>query len=443
MTSAETLKDAADKFAKNSTSGHSDQKSQSSTRPNVPKYLEHYGISYKIKSNGIGIIYSLENCPFDPAHSWESSIIQQPTGMLIFQCFHDSCKGHTWKEARQIISGNDSLLPFMEGGDSEGTTSSDKPEDWPEPLTLEESLPTVEMLRPEMIPAPFRPWLTDIATRMQTNLDFLAVAAIVAAGSIIGRQCGIYPKKHDNWLVFPNLWAILVGRSAMMKSPASAEAHKPLSRLEVEAHKVHQEAMEKYELEKQVAEIKIVTIKEKLKKAAKVSDSASIAALTEELSGALPKRPVRRRYQTQDGTIEKIGEILIQNPKGILINRDELTGWLRGLDKPGREGDRAFFLEAWNGDRRFTYDRIGRGTLDIEALCLSIFGCATPGGLTDYIRGAIEGGSGDDGLMQRFSMMVWPDGQDDWTNIDRWPDTDAKNRAWEIFQKLAKLELEQ
>jgi hypothetical protein len=111
------------------------------------------------------------------------------------------------------------------------------------------------------------------------------------------------------------------------------------------------------------------------------------------------------------------------------------------LDKPGRDGDRAFYLESWNGDRRFTYDRIGRGTLDIPALCLSVFGNATPGGLIDYIKAAVAGGTGDDGLMQRFQMMVWPDAQNTWHNVDRFPNTEAKNRAWEIFKKLSQLDL--
>ena len=47
-----------------------------------------------------------------------------------------------------------------------------------------------------------------------------------------------------------------------------------------------------------------------------------------------------------------------ENPSGIMVMRDELSGWLSQLDRPGREGERAFCLQAWNGDTGHTIDRI-------------------------------------------------------------------------------------
>ena len=34
-----------------------------------------------------------------------------------------------------------------------------------------------------------------------------------------------------------------------------------------------------------------------------------------------------------------------------------LTGWLKSLDREDRANDRAFYLEAFNGLNRYTYDR--------------------------------------------------------------------------------------
>ena len=115
-TTEEVFNNAGNKFTPGDPGKHS--KKKSSGRVNIPKYLDHYGISYKIKQNGIGMLHCLEHCLFDSAHvNNEASIIQQTTGMLLYQCFHNSCKGRTWKDARSIISGDDSLVQFMEGDD--------------------------------------------------------------------------------------------------------------------------------------------------------------------------------------------------------------------------------------------------------------------------------------------------------------------------------------
>jgi hypothetical protein len=115
---------------------------------------------------------------------------------------------------------------------------------------------------------------------------------------------------------------------------------------------------------------------------------------------------------------------------------DEATGWLRTLDRDGHENDRAFYLEAWNGNGSYTYDRIGRGTLYIKAACVSIFGGIQPGPLAEYLRATVRGGSGDDGLMPRFQLLVYPDDPGGWQNVDRWPNAQAKDQAFRIFEGL-------
>jgi len=55
------------------------------------------------------------------------------------------------------------------------------------------------------------------------------------------------------------------------------------------------------------------------------------------------------------------------------------------------------------------------------------------------LRGALNGGVGDDGLMQRFQLLVWPDVPREWQNIDRWPESHAKRQAFHMFQRLQEL----
>lgn len=309
---------------------------------------------------------------------------------------------------------------------------------WEEPTPLPDGIPPVASFEPEILPDSLRGWIMDIAERMQIPPDFSAAAAIVVLGSLIGRKLGIHPKEKDDWVVVPNLWGAIVGRPSLMKSPAISEVMKPLNQFAVAAKTKYDKEIEEHEFKKMKLKAQKSVLEDSLKKAAKKKCG------NEELDALIASRPkiessdtpVEKRYKTEDGTTEKIGEILLENPRGILIHRDELTGWFKSLDKDNREGDRAFFLESWNGTGSFTVDRIGRGTLHIPALCLSILGGIQPGPLSSYVYQATKGGVGDDGLLQRFQLTVWPDAPKEWVNIDRWPDTEAKKRAYEIFKRI-------
>jgi hypothetical protein len=73
------------------------------------------------------------------------------------------------------------------------------------------------------------------------------------------------------------------------------------------------------------------------------------------------------------------------------------TGWWSTLDRAGREGERAFCLQAWNGDTGHTVDRIGRGTIHVEACCMSMLGGIQPARLRSYLVDAVQDGPGNDG----------------------------------------------
>ena len=307
------------------------------------------------------------------------------------------------------------------------------------PQPLPKGLPAVPPFLPELLPSAFRAWVMDIAERMQCPPDYPAVAAMVAASALIGRQVAIRPKRRDDWTVIPNLWGAIVGRPGVLKTPALTEALRPVTALEVQAAQHHSEAVDEWEASGVVAKEAEKVTREGIRRALKKGDSDGAHALARSEIEPLDL-PTRSRYLVNDTTVEALGVILKANPRGVLVFRDELTGFLRNLDREGHEAARAFYLEAWNGGGRFTYDRIGRGTIDIDACCVSILGGIQPGPLSEYLNGAVRSGSADDGLIQRFQLMVWPDPPTDWRNVDRWPDSSAKRQALEVFRRLDRLD---
>lgn len=315
---------------------------------------------------------------------------------------------------------------------------------WETPVPLPDGLPPVAAFDADMLPEPLRDWVLDISERMQVPPDYCAAGAVVVAASLIGRKVGIHPKKYDDWYVVPNLWGAVVGSPATLKSPALAEITKPLDRLVAEAREAHVEALEAHEAEAAAVEAIKAGLKDRIKAAGKNAakkdgNRAELDALiARQRNTDSPKPPTMRRYRTNDTTVEKLAELLGENPRGLLVSRDELTGLLRSLDKQGREVDRAFYLEAWNGTNSFEVDRIGRGSSFVPAVCVSILGGIQPGPLSSYVYEATtRGGSGDDGLLQRFQLLVWPDPpQGPWRNVDRYPDREAKNRAYAVYEAL-------
>ena len=286
-----------------------------------------------------------------------------------------------------------------------------------------------------LLPRGIAPWVCDISERMQCPPDYVGSTALTALGSVLGRRIGIAPDRQTDWFEVPNLWQCAVGRPGAMKTPAIGEALKPLHRLEVKAREKfdaeavdYGKALYEWKLRKDAAEAQA---KADLKKNPEAKVSFDIAE---------PQAPIERRYITNDTTYEKLGEILAQNPNGVLAHRDELVSLLKTLDREEYAAARGFFLTAWGGKERYTFDRIGRGRVHIEGACLSMIGSTQPGRLAEYVRRAVTGTSGDDGLIQRFGLLVWPDQSPAWEHVDRYPLSEAREQAWRTFDSFDSLD---
>ncbi len=136
-----------------------------------------------------------------------------------------------------------------------------------------------------------------------------------------------------------------------------------------------------------------------------------------------------------DVSVEKLGELLKENPRGLLMVRDELAGFLANLERKEYQSDRAFYLTAFNGDDQFTYDRIERGTIFIPYVTLSMIGGIQPSRIIPLIQ-AIHRGINDDGLLQRFQMIVWPDDNKEWQLVDKPPNQEVWQKYEGVFRSL-------
>jgi len=311
---------------------------------------------------------------------------------------------------------------------------------WDKPKELKAELLPVKPLDPEMLPDSMRDYITDIAERMDhSSPDYVAVGVMVALATLIGRKLAVMPKRYDPWLVVPNLWGAVIGRPSAKKTPSLTKAMAPLHQFESVEFENHGLAMGKYLEQVKVAKVALKANEKLLKKkieGGKQEEGEKDFLKSLNLGPVEP--PPCKRFIVNDATVEKLGELLGSNPMGVLLFRDELTGWLNTMDKPDRASDRAFYLECWAGTGSFTYDRIGRGTQRIESATLSLMGGIQPGKLMPYLVAQKEG-KGDDGLIERFQLMVFPDPKP-FEHVDRRPNEEAEQKAIQIFNKLNWLE---
>jgi len=157
-----------------------------------------------------------------------------------------------------------------------------------------------------LLPDAFRPWIMDITERMQVPPDFVAIGAMVSFAAAVGRKATIRPKRHDDWIVVPNLWGGIVGQPGILKSPALESAMRPLKRIEADAARNYDIAAAQYQRDLFIYEAYRSETKSRLRSAS----FDEYQEISQELSALEPSEPTYTRYVVNDATIEKLGEIL-------------------------------------------------------------------------------------------------------------------------------------
>ncbi len=378
----------------------------------------------------------------EPGRLYAEAVRQRLTGLGARVSIVDSAalgfseKGDAvdWLGSHQSATRADiEALPRAGGASSAESPAEADLDDWPDPQPLPNALPPVPAFDLAILPDSLRPWIGDIAERVQCPADFPAIGAMISLSAVLGRKIGVRPKRRDDWLEVPNLWGAIVGNPGVMKSPALQEAMRPLARLEAKATEAFADAVHEWKRQSELAKLQREANRANVLKELKKGGQAAADALVD-----MPDddEPQARRYVVNDCSVEALGVILQHNPNGTLAYRDELIGLLKSLDREGNEGARGFFLTAWSGKDSYTFDRIGRGlNMRIEACCLSLLGSIQPSVIGGYLRQTVADGGGD-GLLSRFQLLAWPDVSASWRNVDEWPESGARTVANAVFDRL-------
>jgi putative DNA primase/helicase len=203
----------------------------------------------------------------------------------------------------------------------------------PEPHPLPAKLLPVDPFDFDLMPKKLQSWVRDVAERMQCPPDYVGVSTMTAAGSLVGRKVALRPKANDDFIIVGNMWSCAIGRPGVKKSPAMRAALEPSRRLEALAEQEFKRKQAKYAIEAEGLKIRADVQRAAAKKLVHKDPKADIEALLELGSEDAEPEPMRARYIANDTSVESLGELLKQNPNGLLVFRDELLSLLDSLDQ--------------------------------------------------------------------------------------------------------------
>lgn len=274
---------------------------------------------------------------------------------------------------------------------------SEEPEPW-EPPVIEQAH-AVDPFPIHILPESLVDLCRSGAEAIGCPVDYLATAAIGLAGGVIGRTVAL--KMTTTWEVTPNLFVAIVGPPGSKKSPALKLMAGPL-------YAIDRRLRDQYKQDKQ--RYKELTDKDKA------------------------EEPTLYHLTLDDTTREAFGKILNDNPRGLVLIKDELTAWVADLNayRGGKGSDRQFWMSLNTGALVKVTRKGSPEPLVIVHPCGGVVGCLTPSTLPQ-----VRDSPHDDGWFDRI-LFTFPDAVErptDWLRrevprdlIDDW--SRAVDRLW-------------
>ncbi|HJZ56337.1 MAG TPA: DUF3987 domain-containing protein, partial [Gemmataceae bacterium] len=283
-----------------------------------------------------------------------------------------------------------------------------------------------ERFRPfpvEALPEPVRGFVVAGARAIGCDPSYLALPLLTALAAATGNTRRLELKR--GWSVPPILWTAIVGESGTAKTPAFKLVMRPARERQRKALDRHAEAMKQYEAD--------LARWEKEFAAWKRDKNA-----TDDPPGK-PDPPHAERYIVSDTTVEALAPILMANPRGLLLARDELAGWIESFDRyagTGKAGaDAANWLSLFNAESIVVDRKTGMPrTVHVPQAAVCVTGGIQPG----ILQRALGAEHRESGLAARLLLTCPPRKAKRWTEADIDPRAEAELAR--LFDQLYDLE---
>ncbi|MDC3256086.1 YfjI family protein [bacterium] len=248
----------------------------------------------------------------------------------------------------------------------------------------------------------------------QCDESFFALPILSVLAAAIGNTRRFEIK--EGWQEPPILWTLVIGESGSGKSPALDSAQEPLMEINQQLATENKESIFKFKQEEVV-----------YKKALKAFEKAKEGNPPE------PPRTVEaRQIVVSDITVEALAVTLQSNPRGVLLIRDELAGFIKSLNKYNKGGgDEQAYLSMY-GARSLNVVRKGNGPspfiLNVERAAVCITGGIQPAILEECLTSGLR----ESGFAARIMMSEPP------RKLNRWSEEVISPAVRKNYSKLVK-----
>jgi len=263
------------------------------------------------------------------------------------------------------------------------------------------------------LPAVMRDYVYNAARAIGCDPSYVALPLLSACAGVIGNARRLRVKR--GWFVPPIIWSALIGESGTQKSPPLRAAVRFLKRLQQEQIARYSALITQYKSD-------LAAYRKDLKQ----FEKSGIGHRPDE-----PTRPTCERCLVSDTTIEGLVPILQENWRGVLLQRDELVGWIGGFDKYSKAGntstDVAHWLSIYNADALIVDRKTGeQRTLFVPDPAISVCGSIQPGVLNRVLSEEHR----ENGLAARLLMTYPP------RRVKQWTDEEIPDAQETAFENL-------
>jgi len=236
----------------------------------------------------------------------------------------------------------------------------------------------------EVFPKELQEVITALHETSGIPLDFYAGSMLSIFSSVMGNSYHV--TDLNGYEQIGSLFLCIVGNSSIGKSPAFKACLRPLYKLEIK--------------------------------------------FKEEFKAEKNNKAIRKEVLITDATIESLTDTLSNNPRGELLYKDEMVGWMNSMTRYSNSSDINYYLEIWQGNFAKT-NRIGQASNFVSNPFLGILGGTQPKLLYQFTKGD----NLHNGFIQRL-LFVYPDNQKKAKRSKKRIDPNLKNRYDEWVNRV-------